>query len=424
MSTAILGMQWGDEGKGKITHLLAEEADMVVRFNGGPNAGHTVIDRGVKFGTHLVPAGCFYPNTVNVLAGGMVIDLEILREEVEAIAAHLGAAPTLLIAENAHLILPFHRLIEELEGSGSHFGTTRRGIAPAYRDKAAKVGVRAGDLLRSDDLTRRLDHRIALLQREWPDSDDIQALSGGELARTLLDVGEPFLGSIGDGAAIISTALREGKNVLFEGAQGTLLDVDHGTYPFVTSSYTTFAGLGQSIGTAPLPVDRRLGIAKAYLTRVGAGPFPTELSDTTGDALRERGGEYGVTTGRPRRCGWLDLVALRYAVELSGITGLALTKLDVLDDSAEIRLCRAYRLNGKEVDRFPAAAEILDECEPLYETHRGWEEPLGSARAFAELPANARAYIGRIEQLAGVPVEIVSVGPAPEETITIGFDRP
>jgi len=423
MSTAVLGMQWGDEGKGKITHLLADNAEMVVRFNGGPNAGHTVIDRGVKFGTHLVPAGCFYPDTINVLAGGMVIDLEVLREEVGAITAHLGATPNLLIAENAHLILPFHRLLEELEGSGSHFGTTRRGIAPCYRDKAAKVGIRAGDLLRPAALERRLDHRIALLQRTWPESDAIQELSVRELARTLLDLGAPFLHSIGDCSAVISSALRDGKNVLFEGAQGTLLDVDHGTYPFVTSSFTTFAGLGQSIGIASPPVDRRLGVSKAYLTRVGAGPFPTELSDSVGEALRERGGEYGVTTGRPRRCGWLDLVALRYAVDLSGITGLVLTKLDILDGNAEIRLCRAYRLNGKEVDRFPTAAEVLEECEPIYEIHPGWENPLSEVRTFEELPANARAYIARIEQLAGVPVEMVSVGPAPEETIEIGFDR-
>jgi len=397
---------------------------MVVRFNGGPNAGHTVIDRGVEFGTHLVPAGVFYPDTVNVLAGGMVIDLDVLREEVETIAAHVGYPPELLIAENAHLILPFHRLLEELEGSGAHFGTTRRGIAPTYRDKAAKVGIRAGDLLRPEVLEQRLDRRIALLQSEWPGSDDVQALSAEDLTRTLLDVGRPFLGSIGECSTVISMALRDGKNVLFEGAQGTLLDVDHGTYPFVTSSYTTFAGLGQSIGIASPPVDRRLGIVKAYLTRVGAGPFPTELSDATGEALRERGGEYGVTTGRPRRCGWLDLVGLRYAVDLSGITGLALTKLDILDSRAEIKLCRAYRLNGKDVDRFPAASEVLEECEPIYETHPGWEGPLGDARTFEELPANARAYINRVEHLAGVPVEIVSVGPAPEETITIGFDRP
>jgi adenylosuccinate synthase len=417
MATAVLGLQWGDEGKGKITHLLARDADVVVRFNGGPNAGHTVIDRGVKFGTHLVPAGVFHRGTVNVLAGGMVIDLEVLREEVEAIAAHVGSAPELLIAENAHLILPYHRLLEELEGSGAHFGTTRRGIAPAYRDKAAKVGIRAGDLLRPERLAERLAWRIASLKRGWPESEPIAALEGRSLAKGLLAVADPFLGSIGDAALAIRTALDAGQNVLFEGAQGALLDVDHGTYPYVTSSSTTFAGLGNAIGIPSPEVRRRIGILKAYATRVGGGPFPTELDDEFGASLRERGGEFGVTTGRPRRCGWLDLVAVNYAIRLNDATEVALTKLDVLTGVEEIKVCHAYKMGGRTLDRFPSSADLLEACEPVYTSLPGWTDGLSGATRLEDLPPEAIDYIRYVEESTGVPVGIVSYGPAPEETI-------
>jgi len=421
MATAVLGMQWGDEGKGKITHLLAREANMVVRFNGGPNAGHTVIDRGVKFGTHLVPAGVFYPDTVNVLAGGMVIDLVVLRDEVETIAAHVGWSPKILIAENAHLILPYHRLLEELEGSGAHFGTTRRGIAPAYRDKAAKIGIRAGDLLRPALLAKQLEWRLGLLKRQWPESEEVGSLDVAALTEDLLRVSEPFVGAVGDATAVIASALEKKENVLFEGAQGTLLDVDHGTYPYVTSSSTTYAGLGNSIGIPEPAITHRLGIVKAYQTRVGAGPFPTELDDEIGVGFRERGGEFGVTTGRPRRCGWLDLVALRYAVELNGATDLALTKIDVLTDCEEIKVCRAYTYEGRQIDRFPLSGEVLEDCEPVYETLPGWQESLGGIHEICDLPEAAASYVAHIEAAVGVPIEIVSTGPEPEATIYRGL---
>jgi len=417
MATAVLGLQWGDEGKGKLTHLLAKEADMVVRFNGGPNAGHTVIDRGVKFGTHQVPAGVFYPGTVNVLAGGMIIDLATLGEEVETIAEHLGRTPELAIAENAHLILPYHRLIEELEGSGAHFGTTRRGIAPAYCDKAAKTGVRAGDLLRPDELVKRLAHRVDLLKQRWPRHDEVAAMSAEREAERLLETAAPFLASIGDTAGLIADALDRKRNVVFEGAQGTLLDVDHGTYPFVTSSSTTFAGLANSIGIAEPAVSRRLGIAKAYQTRVGHGAFPTELLDATGAELQEKGGEFGATTGRPRRCGWLDLVALRYAITLNGITDIALTKIDVLGGTDEIKICRAYMLDGREIDRFPASNDVLERCKPVYETLPGWDEPMAGVDTFDALPPEAKDYMAYVEEAIGVPIGIVSIGPEPEATI-------
>jgi adenylosuccinate synthase len=417
MSTAVLGLQWGDEGKGKIAHLLARDADVVVRFNGGPNAGHTLIDRGVRFGTHMVPAGVFYPDTVSVLAAGMVIDLVVLTEEIAAVAQHTGRTPEVLVAENAHLILPYHRVLEELEGSGSHFGTTRRGISPAYRDKAAHVGIRAGDLLRPEELQTRLRWRLDLLKRAWPTSEEMQSLSPRGLTDELLRRAEPLVGSITDATSLIRTALDDGRNVLFEGAQGTLLDVDHGTYPYVTSSSTTFAGLGNGIGVPSPAIACRLGVSKAYQTRVGEGPFPTELDNDIGRELRERGGEYGVTTRRPRRCGWLDLVALRYAVSLNDVTGIVLTKLDVLAGEKEINVCRAYRVDGRETTKFPFSGAVLEECVPIYETLAGWTESLGGVRSFSDLPRHVRDYVHRIEQATEVPVVMVSVGAGPEETI-------
>ncbi len=417
MATAVLGLQWGDEGKGKITHLLAKDADMVVRFNGSRNAGHTVIDRGVKFGTHLIPAGAFYLDTLSVLASGMVIDFEVLREEWDMVSQHLGWPPRLLIAENAHVIMPYHRELEELEGSGKHFGTTRRGIAPTYRDKAAKLGIRVGDLLRPDIARQRLERRLDLLKTEWPNSEEVQSLDAGELLEEQLSFAQPLLTFVGDATTAIGNALEADRTVMFEGAQGTLLDVDHGSYPFVTSSSTTFAGLSNSIGI-PIPrVDRRLGVFKAYMTRVGAGPFPTRMSSESEERLRTIGGEFGVTTGRPRDCGWLDLVALRYAVRLNGCTGLAITKLDVLSGFDEIKICRSYRLDGKSIEKFPLSAELLEQCKPEYETVSGWQELISEVRDLAELPSRVMEYIALIEREVNVPVEIVSVGPEPEATM-------
>jgi adenylosuccinate synthase len=416
MATAVLGLQWGDEGKGKITHLLAGSASMVVRFNGGPNAGHTVIDRGVKFGTHLLPAGVFYPGVTSVLAGGVVIDLDVLRQEYEEVARHVGHGPELLLAENAHLILPYHRMLEEFEGSGSRFGTTRRGISPAYRDKVAHVGVRVGDLLEPERLCERIAWRLDLLRREWPEREELRNLDPKDIVRRQLELVEPWMGSIVDASRVVERALNAGDDVLFEGAQGTLLDVDFGTYPYVTSSSTIFAGIGTSLGIEGSAIDTRMGVTKAYQTRVGEGPFPTELTDEVGASLRERGGEFGTTTGRPRRCGWLDLVALRYAVRLNGITELALTKLDVLEGLPTVKVCCAYRVGGETTDRFPLSGDRLAECEAVYEELPGWKNRTG-ADAWDEVPATARRYVGFIEEATGVPVGLVSYGPAPEETL-------
>lgn len=420
MATAVLGLQWGDEGKGKITHLLARDAAMVVRFNGGPNAGHTVVDRGVKFGTHLLPAGAFYPQATSVIAAGVVLDLAVLRDEYDAVAAHLTAhgcaAPRLVLAENAHLILAYHRILEDLEGSGSRFGTTRRGISPAYRDKVAHVGVRAGDLLRPETLGERIAWRLDLLRREWPKSDALRRLDARALAREQVELAQPWRDAIVDASLVVDRALAAGDEVLFEGAQGTLLDVDFGTYPYVTSSTTLFSGIGASLAVDVSRIGRRLGVAKAYQTRVGEGPFPTELLDGMGDLLRERGGEFGTTTGRPRRCGWLDLVALRYAVRLNGVTELALTKADVLDGFDSLRVCRGYRLDGAVTEEFPLSGDRLAVVEPVYEEIPGWDV-LGTPKTWVDLPRRVLDFLATIEDATGVPITVLSYGPAPEDTL-------
>ena len=423
MTTAILGMQWGDEGKGKITHLLAREADMVVRYNGGPNAGHTVIDRGEKFGIHLLPVGAFYRDARCVLASGMVIDLPVLREEYDLIVDHLKWEPEIVIAENAHVILPYHKLLEELEGGGSRIGTTRRGIGPAYSDKAARVGIRAGDLLHPDRLCKKLAQKINLLKQTWPDSPEISSLSADLLAKDLLAAAEPFLGSIKNAMPIIAQALKRGDNVLFEGAQGALLDLDFGTYPFVTSSSTTLAGLGNAIGVPCPQIDCRIGVMKAYATRVGQGPFPTRVTGKLGNFLQQAGNEFGVTTGRPRGCGWLDLVALKHAVALNDPTILAITKLDVLSGLDEIKICGAYQLGERETKTFLISAEELALCEPIYESLAGWKQAIRGTTDYESLPRAARTYLERISQELQIPIGIVSTGPSPEETINIGFDR-
>ena len=423
MATAVLGMQWGDEGKGKITHLLAKDAKMVVRFNGGPNAGHTVIDRGVKFGTHQIPAGAFYPGVISVLATGMVIDLAVLREEYETVVKHLGRSPELLIAENAHLILPYHRTLEDLEGSGVAIGTTRRGIGPAYRDRAARIGIRAIDLLDRARLQEKLSRRLDLLHRTWPQAESITNLTASHLAEDLLTSAEPFFSSIGDAPGAIQKAIVRGEEVLFEGAQGALLDVDYGTYPYVTASSTVYAGLPHAVGIGALSVERRLGVTKAYTTRVGGGPFPTEMVGEKGSWLQRAGSEFGVTTGRPRRCGWLDLVALRHAVRLNAPTGLAITKLDILTGLREIKVCRAYKLYDREITTFPTLAEDLALCQPVYESVAGWDDDITDVRAYGDLPSAAREYLDTISVGLDVPIALVSVGPSPEETILTGFDR-
>ncbi len=416
----ILGAQWGDEGKGKVTDLLAARADVVIRYTGGPNAGHTIVHGEHTLKLHHIPSGILYPRVSCLLGPGMVIDPQGLLEEMEDLARRAVDVSQLYISERAHLIMPYHRMLDrasELARGSRAIGTTGRGIGPAYADKAARRGLRvhhlvdveaAAETIRqtADEANRRLQ---LLFDQPGVDSEALVEqcrVWGNRLRRHVLDTG-----------LFLAQAVNEDKNVLFEGSQGTLLDIDHGTYPFVTSTATGIGAALTGTGIGPQAIHRIIGVTKAYTTRVGAGPFPTELHDAAGDQLVEQGHEYGTTTGRRRRTGWLDGVALRYAVRVNGLTELALTKLDVLSGFPRLPVCTAYRLGNEEVSHFPPLATLLDESEPIYTELPGWDEDIQGARSFDELPPAAQRYVQHIEELAGVPVTIISVGPDREQTI-------
>ncbi len=409
---AIIGMQWGDEGKGKISHLLSERADLVVRFNGGPNAGHTVVDAYGTIRLHHIPTGSLREGVTGVLAHGMVIDPWVLREELQEISRQGRPEPRLLISERAHVILPYHKDREIGVGLAKSLGTTRRGIGPAYADKAARLGLRFIDL--SDhELVQERVYKLLNATRV----PGRPALDPERVAQELFEFYAVFRERLGDTQSHIRKALASRKTVVFEGAQGTLLDLDLGTYPYVTSSSTTVHGIGWGTGVPIREFSRVIGVLKAYTTRVGEGPFPSEDRGPQGALLRERGGEYGATTGRPRRCGWLDLVALRYAQQVNGFTELALTKLDVLSGLPWIPVCVAYRIGGERVEEFPASLRELSQVRPIYEQLPGWKEDIRKARSFADLPRAARDYVAYIQEALGVPVRIISLGPEPEATI-------
>jgi adenylosuccinate synthase len=423
-ATVVIGTQWGDEGKGKIVDLLAAGADVVVRFHGGNNAGHTLVVNGEKTVLNLIPAGVLHPGRICVMGPGVVIDPAVLTGEIDALRArgYLAEDAWLRISEQAHLIMPYHRAIdrarERLRGAGK-IGTTGRGIGPAYEDKMARTGIRVGDLFDEagfrEALARNLREKNGYLEAilgEPPLSfAEIYAAYTAFAARL-----RPF---VTDTGAELRTALRARRRVLLEGAHGMMLDVDHGTYPFVTSSSVVAAAAAGGAGLPLRAIDRVIGIAKAYTTRVGSGPFPTELVDALGDRLRADGDEYGSTTGRPRRCGWFDAVVVRHAVALSGVDGLALTKLDVLTGIDPLRVCVAYELGGRRLELPPATQRAWAEVRPLYEDLPGWHEPLRGARAVGDLPASARRYVARLEALAGAPVALLSVGAPREETIRL-----
>ena len=418
-STVVLGMQWGDEGKGKIVDLICPAFDGVVRFQGGDNAGHTVKFGDRHFALHLVPSGIVHAGKSCVLGNGMVIRPEALFEELDGLAASgVDTAGRLFVSHRAHAILPPYLELDaarEAAAGGDKIGTTARGIGPAYELKAARVGLRLGDLASAaleERLARMLDHlggELERLGRPRPDGGRLLEACRGWAARL-----EPFLA---DTAYLLNGWLEAGRSLLFEGAQGALLDLDHGTYPYVTSSSPTAGGAGAGSGVPPSRIDGVLGILKAYTTRVGGGPFVTELEDESGEFLRSRGNEFGTTTGRPRRCGWLDAVAARYAVMLNGTDGLALTKMDVLDTLDEIRICVAYRIDGEERRQLPATVEELASAEPVYRTLPGWRSDTVGTVDFDNLPAPARDYVAAIEEEVGAPVAIVSSGPRREETI-------
>jgi len=428
-NVVCVGAQWGDEGKGKVVDQLSSRADLVVRFQGGPNAGHTLVVDGHKTVLHLIPSGILVPGTLNLIGPGVVVDPATLLEEIAGLRTS-GVAVSrerLRISDRAHVILPVHRALDQAreEASGRAIGTTGRGIGPVYESRVARTGVRICDLLEPDSLAERLSlalhERSFLLEKlyGWPAQDL------GELVTQCESWGEQLATYVDDVGVLIDQSLRAGRSVLFEGAQGTLLDVDHGTYPYVTSSTTLAGGACAGAGIGPTRIDHVLGITKAYTTRVGGGPFPTEESGPAGEHLSTVGAEFGATTGRRRRCGWLDLVVLRHAVRVNGITALALLKLDVLTGLDEIRACTGYEFEGKELQEFPASLRVLERCVPIYRSFAGWRESIHGARRLEDLPRAAREYVEWIEASVGVRAYIIGVGPERDATIERGnpFDR-
>jgi adenylosuccinate synthase len=417
MNIAVVGSQWGDEGKGKVVDLLTPHFSIVARYQGGHNAGHTVYVAGRKFVLHLIPSGILHFGVTCVIGNGVVVDPQALFAEIEELA-QLGieVGDCLLISEKAHLILPYHReldVLSEARRGERKIGTTSRGIGPAYEDKIGRRGIRVCDLVDTkalaDEVRENVQARNQIIRETTLDWEQVYA--------DLLGYGERMRRWTGDASLFLARAIAEGRRILFEGAQATMLDIDHGTYPYVTSSNASIGGVCTGLGVPPRAIGGVLGVAKAYTTRVGEGPLPTELFGEMAERLRESGQEYGASTGRPRRCGWYDAVVVRYAARINGIDALALTKLDVLDGLDEVRICTAYKIGGRIVKDFPADLSSAGSCEPMYETLAGWKEPTRGARDYDELPENARRYIERLEVVSGLPAAIVSTGSDREETI-------
>ncbi|MEK7847431.1 MAG: adenylosuccinate synthase [Chloroflexota bacterium] len=419
-AVAIIGAQWGDEGKGKVVDYLAAKVSIVVRYSGGNNAGHTVINQYGEFRLHLVPSGIFYPQMTGVIGNGVVVDPEVLLEEIESLRRAGVDTSHLYISQRATLIMPYHRLLDGLEeesrGEGS-LGTTRKGVGPAYVDKAARLGIRVGELLDPPTFRQRLAQVLEQKNAIISGIYHAPALSLNEIYETYCSFGERLAPHICYTEPLLQEALGKGRMVLLEGAQGTLLDVDFGTYPYVTSSSPAVGGACTGAGVSPAHITSIIGVFKAYPTRVGQGPMPTLIEGEIQDLVRERAHEYGATTGRPRRCGWFDGVAAAYAARLNGFTAVALTRLDVLDVLPRIKVCRAYHYDGQRLEEFPASISVLEQCRPEYEEVPGWLTSTAEVRRWEELPPQARAYVEQIEELAGCPVALVSVGPRREQTI-------
>lgn len=417
----LIGAQWGDEGKGKATDLLGEQAQWVVRYQGGNNAGHTVVlPDGQDFALKLIPSGILSPQVHNVIGNGVVVNPEALIEELDGLETRGVDTSRLSLSADAHLVMPYHvaidRVTERYLGK-KQIGTTGRGIGPCYQDKVARVGVRAQDLLDEKILRQKVEATLEYKNQLLVKVYNRRALDPDEVVNTVLEQGEKFAGRIADTKLQVNGALERGETVLLEGSQGTLLDVDHGTYPFVTSSNPTSGGACAGAGIGPTGINAVIGILKAYTTRVGSGPFPTELTDEAGDELRKAGGEVGVNTGRDRRTGWFDGVIARYATRVNGITDLFLTKLDVLSGLRSVPVCVGYDIDGQRVSEMPMTQTGVHHAVPVYEELPGWSEDISGARRFEDLPANARAYIGRLEELAGARVSAIGVGPGREQTI-------
>ena len=412
----IVGTQWGDEGKGKITDILAEKMDMVIRYQGGNNAGHTVVVGDKTFKLHLIPSGILYEDCCCYIGNGVVLDPEVFFQELATLASQgINVTPKRLkISCNAHIILPFHRMLDSQQESKRHeekIGTTGKGIGPAYADKTARRGIRLQDLLNEKRFKKQLD------KQHWDQQLSLSENEINEVYEKYLNYGKKLKEFICDASLEINQAIDNNKNILLEGAQGTMLDIDHGSYPYVTSSNPTSGGACIGAGIGPHKINSVIGITKAYVTRVGEGPFPTEQNNEIGQHLQNKGCEFGTTTGRIRRCGWLDLVILRYAIRINGITEICLTKLDVLDDSKDIKICTGYKINNKIISEFPQDLDALQNCEPIYETLPGWKSDISKLTSFQELPENAKAYINYISKKVGVEISMVSVGSARRQTI-------
>jgi adenylosuccinate synthase len=428
-NVVVVGAQWGDEGKGKVVDLLTEHAQVVVRFQGGNNAGHTLVVGGQKTVLHLIPSGILHPGKTCVIGNGVVVDPSVLVKEIDALKTRgfLKEDSHLLISDNAHVIFPWHKQLDafrEKARGGSAIGTTGRGIGPAYEDKVARRGIRVRDLLQPERLRKRIEERLPAALEELKElcrlaNEPVPAMDASQLVTEFAALGDRLRPHVGDASLFLAAQVARGARILFEGAQGTLLDVDHGTYPYVTSSNCVAGNAAVGSGLGPTSIDKVMGISKAYTTRVGGGPFPTELTDALGDQLRKVGDEYGATTGRPRRCGWLDGVVLRYAVRVNGLGSLALTKMDVLSGIKSLQLCNAYELDGQRITEMPGDYEDLARVKPVYETMPGWDEKLAGVRTFDEMPENAKRYVRRVEEISGVPVTCISVGADRGETVLL-----
>jgi len=417
MNIAVLGAQWGDEGKGKIVDLLTPNFSIVARYQGGHNAGHTVYANGRKFVLRLLPSGILHEGITCVIGNGVVVDPQALFAEIDELASSgVAIGDRLIVSDKAHLILPYHReldLLSEARRGERKIGTTSRGIGPAYEDKIARRGVRVGDLANTEALSSAIRHNVDARNRIIRES----SMDASQVLADLRQAWQRMAPWVQDVSLFLARARRQNRPIMFEGAQGTLLDIDHGTYPYVTSSNATIGGVCTGLGLPPRAIDGVLGVAKAYTTRVGEGPLPTELTGEIGNRLRETGQEFGAVTGRPRRCGWYDAVAVRYAVRVNGLDALALTKLDVLDGMDELQICTAYRLAGSTITELPGDIAQLAACEPIYESVPGWKAPTAGVRRYADLPKDAQRYIARLEELTGVPAAVLSTGSAREDTI-------
>ncbi|WP_425059397.1 Adenylosuccinate synthetase [Sporomusa carbonis] len=421
-SVVVIGTQWGDEGKGKIVDFLAEKADVVVRYQGGNNAGHTVVVDGTEFKLHLLPSGILYSGKTCVVGNGVVVDPAVMLKELKGMQDKGIDTSGLKVSNRAHVIMPYHRLLDEVEEESRgdrKIGTTKRGIGPCYMDKNSRAGIRMVDLMDEEEFCSKLEFNLEAKNHLLKAVYGVEGFDYEQVKQEYLEYARQLKPYVTDTAAVLHDAIKTGKKVLFEGAQATLLDLDHGTYPYVTSSHPIAGGACIGAGVGPTQINKVVGVVKAYTTRVGEGPFPTELHDEVGQTIRERGHEYGTTTGRPRRCGWLDACVVRYAGYVSGIDYMAITRLDILDGLKTLKICTGYKYKGQLLNEFPASLKVLAQVEPVYEELPGWDEPTSSVRRYEDLPVNARRYIERLREVSGIAVGIVSVGPGRDQTIIL-----